>query len=379
MKSTAGNGEDRLKWRYQDKEYNESYKKWRKNNKDAAGFYFDESPDRLTYRDGFGFIKDSAEAHEANALRQVLKVLGTLLLLRSFFDALVTYLLPYILRLLGADISYDIFINKLYGSEFLIITETFVTDTLSVMLPAAFIKIYFKLPLKVMLPMKIVNKPMFGAAVPFALLISSVCCSMLMIFAAVFRTTVNSSLPPIPDSPKMLIYLALTHVIIVPAVSELCSGGAVMQLVRQFGDDFALLITGIITAAFSYDIMQFFFYFTVAVSIRYFTIRSGSLLTGVIMRLTVSAYSFILCCINFNPDIPNRRHLIVTYLLVTLLLGIIFAIRFLYLRSDCFGLVIRSRFMPFGKKMRCMLTSIPIILWLSAVLIMFMLRAVFAK
>lgn len=379
MKSNAGNGEDRLKWRYQDKEYNESYKKWRKNNKDAAGFYFDESPDRLTYRDGFGFIKDSAEAHEAKALKQVLKALGTLLLIRSFFDAFATYLLPYIIRFLGADISYDIFINKLYGSEFLIITETFVTSVLSVMLPAVFIKIYFKLPLKVIMPMKIVNKPMFRASVPFAVLISSVCCSMLIIFAAMFRTTLNSPLPPIPDSPGMLAYLVLTHVIIIPAISELCSGGAVMQLLRQFGDDFALFVTSFITAAFSYDPMQFLFYFTAAVSIRYFTIRSGSLLTGVIMRLTLSVYSFILCYINFSMDVSDRRPFIMAYMLVTLLIGIVFAIRFLYLRSDCFGLAIRSRFMPFGKKLRYVLTSIPIILWISLALIMVMLRAVFAK
>lgn len=379
MKSNAGNGEDRLKWRYQDKEYNESYKKWRKNNKDAAGFYFDESPDRLTYIDGFGFIKDSAEAHEASALKQVLKVLGALLLIRSFFDAFATYLLPYILHSLGADISYDIFINKLYGSEFIIITETFVTGALSVMLPAVFIKIYFKLPLKVVMPTKIVNKPMFGAAVPFAVLISSVCCSMLTVFSAIFRTTVNSSLPPIPDSPGMLAYLVLTHAIIVPAVSELCSGGALMQLMRQFGDGFAIFVTGFITAAFSYDLMQFFFYFTVAVSIRYFTVRSGSILTGVIMRLTVSVYSFILYYISFNIAVSDRRPFIIVYMLVTLLIGIISAIRFLYLRSDCFGLVIRSRFMPFGKKMRYVLTSIPIILWFSAVLILVMLRAAFAK
>ena len=56
-------GEDRLNWRYQDKAYNESYKQWRKRNKDSAGFYFAENPNQLTYQDGVGFIKAAHEVH----------------------------------------------------------------------------------------------------------------------------------------------------------------------------------------------------------------------------------------------------------------------------------------------------------------------------
>lgn len=379
MKSYRENGEDKLKLRYQDKAYNESYKQWRRKNKNAAVFYFDENPERLTYREGFGFIENSAEALQERALKQALFILGAMLLVRCFFDIFTMYFLPVIMQKLGADISYDVFTNKLYGSEFLIITETFLADAFSVILPVIFIAAYFKLPLEVMAPMKITNKPMFGAAVPFAVLISGVCCSMLAIFSSVYRVSVNSALPAIPRSPGMLAYLIVTHVVIVPVISEFCSGGAVLQFMRQFGDDFALIVTSFITAAFSYDLMQFLFYFTVAVSIRYFTIRSGSLLTGMIMRLTVSVYSFMLYFIAFRLDTENSRVYVMCYMLLTLAFGIIFAVYFLYRHSDCFNLVIRSRFMPLRKKMRCALTGVTIILWFAAVLIMMLLRATFAK
>lgn len=379
MKSYRDNGGDRMKLRYQDKAYNESYKQWRRKNKNAAVFYFDEHPGQLTYREGFGFIENSAEAQQARALKQALFILGAVLLARSFFDIFTVYFLPGILQKLGADICYDVFTNKLYGSEFLIITETFLVDAFSVLLPVIFIAAYFKLPFKVMMPMKINNKPMFGAAVPFAVLISGVCCSMLVILSSVYRLSLNSALPAIPRSPGLLAYLILTHVVIVPVISEFCSGGAVLQFMRQFGDDFALIVTSFITAAFSYDLMQFLFYFTIAVSIRYFTIRSGSLLTGMIMRLTVSAYSFMLYFIAFRLDSYNRRFFVMLYILITLAFGIIFAVYFLYRRSDCFNLVIRSRIMPFKKKLRCALTSVTIIIWFAAVLIMMLLRAACAK
>lgn len=379
MKSYRENGGDKMKLRYQDKAYNESYRQWRKKNRNAAVFYFDENPEQLTYREGFGFIENSAEAHQARALKQALFILGAVLLVRSFFDIFTVYFLPGILQRLGADISYDVFTNKLYGSEFVIITETFLADAFSVLLPVIFIAAHFKLPFKVMMPMKINNKPMFGAAAPFAVLISGVSCSMLMILGSVYRFPLNSALPAIPRSPGMLAYLILTHVVIVPVVSEICSGGAVLQFMRQFGDDFALIVTSFITAAFSYDLMQFFFYFTVAVSIRYFTIRSGSLLTGMIMRLTVSVYSFMLYFIAFRADTGNSRTFIMLYMLLTLAFGIIFAVYFLYRRSDCFNLVIRSRFMPLKKKMLCALTGVTIIIWFAAVLIIMMMRATFAK
>lgn len=380
MKNYRENVEDKLKLRYQDKAYNESYKRWRRENKDAAGFfYFDESPGQLTYREGFGFIKDSAEARQSKALKQALFILGAILLARSFFDAFSVYFLPGILRALGADITYDVFTNKLYGNVFLIITETFIKDVISVALPVVFIAARFKLPFRVMMPMKITNKAMFGAAVPFAVLIAGVSCAMVAVFASIYRTTVNSALPPIPDTPGMFAYLLVTNVILVPVISEMCSGGAMLQFLRQFGDDFALIATSFITAAFSYDVMQFCFYFTIAVSIRYFTIRSGSLLTGMLMRLTVSFYSFFLYFIAFRLETEHRRVFVICYMILTLTFGILYAAVFLHRHSDCFNLVIRSRLMPLGRKIRCTLTSVTVIIWFAVVIIMTMMRAAFAK
>ena len=57
-KKNAPVHDDHLNWRYQDKSYNESFKKWRKQNKDSTGFFYSNNPNELTYRDGFVFVKD---------------------------------------------------------------------------------------------------------------------------------------------------------------------------------------------------------------------------------------------------------------------------------------------------------------------------------
>ncbi|MCM1329290.1 MAG: hypothetical protein NC253_07585 [Ruminococcus sp.] len=370
------NGEDRLRWRYQDKAYNESYKQWRKRNKDSAGFYFAENPNELTYQDGVGFIKDAPEAHEAKALKRTITVLGTVLLFRVFFDAFSTYLLPALFGAMGFDISYDIFTGKLYGGETLLITVKFVTEALSVVLPAIMLTAGFKLPFRVMLPMKVGNRHMFKACVPAAVLIGGACCVMSAVFREIFRVPQPFERAALPETVSGWIYTVITHIIIVPVISELCSGGVILQLMRQFGDGVALVLTSFITAAFCYDFSQFLFYFTAAITIRYFTLRTGSVLAGAVMRLTLSLYTFglFLAC-RFTYE--NHGYVfVVLYLFISLILGLIFMIRFLYRHSDCFGVNMKPRYMSFGKKMMWIFTSIPVILWVTAALIITMMNGV---
>lgn len=370
------NGEDRLNWRYQDKSYNESYKQWRKRNKDSAGFYFAENPNQLTYQDGVGFIKDAPEAHEAKALRRTLFVLGSVLLFRVFFDVFSVYMLPGILGAMGLEISYDIFTNELYGSENLLITIKFITEALSVIIPTVMLMIYFKLPFKVMLPMKISSMPMFKACVPATLLIGGVCCCMSEIFQRLFQLTPAEERIKLPETGFGWAYVIITHIIIIPVISELCSGGIILQLIRQFGDGVALVLTSFITAAFSYDISQFLFYFAAAITIRYFTVRTGSVLSGAVMRLTLSVYTFGLLLLKFNTGGNRGRTFITLYLFVTLIIGLIFTIIFLYRHSDCFGVTMKSRYMSFGRKIMWIITSIPVILWITAALIITMLNSI---
>lgn len=365
------NGEDRLSWRYQDKSYNESYKKWRKQNKDSAGFYFAENPNQLTYQDGVGFIKDAPEAHEAKALRRTIAVLGTVLLFRVFFDAFSAYLLPNILRAAGFDISYDIFTGRRYGSENLLITIKFITEALSVIIPAAMLAVCFKLPFKVMLPIKTGNKPMFKVCVPAAILIGGVCCCMTEVFRRVFQIGAPPLKTDLPTTGFGWTYIIITQVIIIPVISELCSGGIILQLMRQFGDGVALVLTSFISAVFCYDITQFLFYFAAMITIRYFTVRTGSVLAGAVMRLTISVYTFVLF---LSKYCTSSRTFSTLYLFITLIFGLVFTIRFLYRHSDSFGITFKSRYLPFGKKMMWIITSIPVILWITAALIITLLN-----
>ncbi len=356
--------DDKLNIKYQDREYNESYKKWRRENKDSLGFFFVEKPDRLTYRDGVGFINDHPEIHEERSIRRAINILGGILLFRVLFDIFTTYILTYLLEKTGADIRYDLFDKKFYGDETLIINLQFIMNIMAMIIPVGFLAGYLHMPLNVMLPMKINNKPMFAFSVPFMLLICGVCSSMSMIYEHILSAlNIDTSRTLFfPDDAKGMIFMAAANIIIIPAISELCTRGVILQFTRQFGDGIAIIITSLITSAMCYDITQFCFIFIASVAIGYFTIRTGSVITAVVMRITMNFFSYLLYYFDYIRD---SDIFIMIVVFAAIIIGFVSTVMFFYRHSESFGMKITSRYMTYEKKMLAFFTSAPIIIWMT--------------
>lgn len=357
--------DDRFNLKYQDKEYNESYKKWRRENKDSLAFYYVENPTMITYQDSVGFIDDHPEVQEEKALRRAVNILGFILIFRILFDVFSRYFVPALLGYAGFDIRFDFFTGKLFGDDTLILTVQFISGILSMILPVSLLIKHLHMPFRVMLPIKVTNKPMFRASVPVMLLISGVCSMMSTIYEqllGVLRINTERTML-IPERTPDIIYLIITQMIILPAVSELCTRGVVLQYTRQFGDGIALIISAFITAALEYDITEFCFVFIMSVAIGYFTIRTGSVITAVIMRITTHAFAYVLYYLDYRTanDLP-----VIIFILSAIAVGTTVAVFYLYRHSDSFGMKLQSRYMPLEKKVLAFFTSAPIIIWLTA-------------
>ncbi len=368
--------DDKLNIKYQDKEYNESYKKWRLENKDSIGFFYVENPDRLAYSDDVGFINDFPEIQEEKTLRRAVNILGRVLVLRTALDIVFRYLVPSLLGKLGADIRYDFFDKTIYGDPILIHCLNFILSILSMIIPVSLLIIQLHMPIKVMLPMKITNKPMFAASVPIMLLICGVCSAMSVLYENILSTMridTSSSLY-FPGSAHGMIFMVMTEIIIIPTVSELCTRGVILQFTRQFGDGTALIITGIVTAALCNDITHFCFVFISAIAIGYFTIRTGSVLTAIVMRITMQFFTYTLYYFNYMLD---SDILVMLTIFASILVGFVFTIAFLYKHSDCFGMKISSRYMKTDKKLLAFFTSAPVIIWMTMGFILTLLNIKF--
>lgn len=367
--SVAETGGEGLSWRYQDKAYNESYKRWRRQNRKSVGFYSAENPNRFTYQDGVGFIDDHPEAQELKAFKKVLSVLGISLLLRVLLEYLSMYLLPQMLNGMGVDISFDFFTGKLYGSDTAQITLRTLSGIIARLLPISFIAFYFKMPFRVVMPMKVINKQMFRICVPTMLMVLGVCSVMSLFFRQIMIfmniTAVRSFI--LPEHADDIVYMIIVTLILTPIASEICCRGIFLQLLRQFGDGTAIIISSIATAVVCCDLSRFGTTFVTSIIIGYFTIRTGSVLTAVIMRITVRFYIYALYYLDNHTDPEHSRIMIMAFLFVTITVGLVVFVRFLYYHSDCLGMTLKSRYIPFGKKMMTMITNIPILMWLTSV------------
>lgn len=373
-------GGESLNWRYQDKAYNESYKRWRRQNRKSVGFYSAENPNLFTYQDGVGFIDDHPEAQELKAFKKVLSVLGIALLFRVLLEYLSMYFLPPMLGRIGVDISFDFFTGRLYGSDTAQITLRTLSGVISRLLPISYVAVYFKMPFRVVMPMKIINKQMFRVCVPTMLLVLGVCSVMSLFFRQVlFFLNIEAVRTFIlPEHADDIVYMIIVMLIITPIASEICCRGIFLQLLRQFGDGTAVIISSIVTSAVCCDLSRFGTAFVTSIIIGYFTIRTGSVLTAVIMRITVRFYIYTLYYLESYISPEYSRTAIMAFLFVTIAAGLIVFVRFLYYHSDCLGMTLKSRYIPFGKKMLTMITNVPILMWLTSVAVFTIINHGFA-
>ena len=375
----AETGEDRLRWRYQDKAYNEIYKQWRKKNQDSVGFYFAENSSKLTYQDGVGLIKDVPEAREKQALGKVLDLIGRCMLFCVLCDVFSTYFLPSILNRLGVDIQYDFYMDKLYGSSFLVTTTSFLATFLPRLIICIYLVLKIRIPFKVIMPMKVTNKHMFRICVPAMLLTCGVCCLMAILNTSLYRTSHISPdyFVTLPETVPEMIYLIVTQIIIISILREFFCHGIMLQLIRQFGDELAIIITSFIVASATYDVSRFFYAFVSALAIGYFTVRTGSVLTAVIMKITYLAFTYSVSFIYYNVDPAYENMILMAFLFAVIVVGLIFVVRFLYLHSDCFGMTMKNYYLSLKQKMLLALTNIPVIMWLTGVIIVTVLSISF--
>lgn len=359
--------DDRLNWRYQDKQYNESFKKWRREKQNSVGFYFVAKPDRLTYQDGLGFINDYPEAREAKTFRKVLAVLGLILIYHVTVDAFFTYLLPSVMEKMGMNIYYSVFSGQRYGSSAIIMLLDILSQILGRVVPMAILVKHLEIPISVMLPTSVTNKSMFRFAAPAALLVASVCSLMAYFYykvLSVFGIDTESSYA-VSGSTEGVLYAVIIHILIIPIISELCTHGVILQLVRQFGDGTALFFTSLIIAASTYDIVQIPFAALTSFAAGYFIIRTGSVITGIIMRTVTRAYVYAFCYIKFCMVPLYGTTVMTAFMLLTLTVGLVSTVWFLYNRSDRFAMTIRPSYMSFSSKLLEAATSIPVVIWLA--------------
>ena len=172
-----------------------------------------------------------------------------------------------------------------------------------------------------------------------------------------------------PDSKAVLVLFLILHIIIIPIISEIHTRGALLQLLRQFGDGFAIVVTALLTALITYNLNTFCYMFVSALVIGYFTVRTGSIITAVLMRITTVAVSYGIFAMSEYLDEDIRLMVSMASTFVILLVGTISFVKLMIKDSGSFALNFKSRYLTFSDKCGIVASSIPVVVGLTVIII----------
>lgn len=355
--------------RHLDKEYAEDYRRWRSENSGSYGFFYRSGKDEYIYQDGIGFLDKPPEISELSSLYNVNRLISNIVMIYFIMVTLMPIIMPGLIsRITGADLGFDVMSRIYYGNSRTVFIYRYITAIVEKTLPIVIISRMAKMSVKVMFPVKISNRPLFGICVPAALL-TAAAGSMLMIPSKIVMGQIGidtSQSVLIQGSLGSVICSVILLVVIDPLFTELIMRGAMLQLLRQFGDGYAIIVTSFITAICVEDLRIAVYYFVLAAVTGYFTLRTGSVITAIVMRSSVSLYFVIQSYVPMSVPENIAAAASIGFILLCLIAGMITVITFLIKNNHKISLPLKETYLSNYEKIMCFFTT-PMVIILSAI------------
>ncbi len=277
-----------VKYKNQDSDYNNAYRKWRSESRIFLGHADPDNPNEMIYKDGVGIIAENRTAAERRSLAYVHSVIMWAMVFYLIIELCFSSVLPPVLGMMGARIGTDAVTGLMYGNDVIVIILMYIGETVKRLIPFLMVKNALNMPINIVLPMKIYDREAFGIAIPAALM----CFPLLSAFSGLFNRLLSTvgilpynNIVPHMNTMAGSVAAVIISVIYVPIVSELLMRGMVLHSLRQFGDAYAILISALASTLCVHNLTQMCYVFISAVIIGHFALRTGSMITSVIMRM----------------------------------------------------------------------------------------------
>lgn len=362
----------------QSEKYNKSYRKWRKSKDNPYAFQFVCDLKEHTYIDGEGFIEHNPSMVERSVLEKFSFLLGVILVFYFTIEIFGEGLLCWIFRLFGADMRWSITGGLVGGTEFFLSCSEIIIGLAKRILPAVIFFRITKFPLRSAFPITIADKNTNRSAPACAMILVVVCNFLNQLYMNVMNLvgiTDISSRYYFPESLPLQLIMALYDVIIASVVSEFCFRGMIMQSLRQFGDDFALITTSLLASLMCHDLSLCCETFVMSICIGYFVLNTGSLITGISMRIIFHAAGYIQALLDFTFPLVIRDTAVSWFQMFLLMTGVCLLVfgkkkqRWNYLSFPNSNLSSVS-FISLKNKFLCLLSSHTVVLWLVMVFVL---------
>lgn len=360
------------KFTHQSEEYSREFSKWRSKENNPYAYKFIHDTREHSYVADEGYLNRKADVAERMALYKCLGLLGVVLLVMvgiDVFHAILQHLLYP-----ESKGSYIYFSENTIGETDLSFAHAVlfsVMDMIKYLLPAFIFKLVTKIPAKVVVPKtKNSSKVIFSSVLIMlvVMMLGRICNYAVAKVLEIFHLE-SVYIYMIPTTNRKLAILSvLMYCIILPICVEVFLRGVVLQTFRQFGDGFALFISSIISGFMFYDISNIGYGICCAVVVGFFTLKTGSLSTAILMKVAAASFNYVLTILSLFDTTLGP---IIEISICALFFGcaIIVYSRLTASGEWSFNVPRDNSEMSFSKKLRVMLSTNTIAIWLAASLV----------
>ncbi len=278
---------------------------------------------------------------------------------------------PVLLLLLGQ--LFPVLEGILYALPgFVISMGELVLSSLILILPCLLMVFFLRMPISAAFPLKAPRPRLLIPGIFCCLGISAVGVMLSGYLQALLAATVGV-VPVMPDQPppygvgEAIFYFL--QVAMIPAIfEEMIFRGAVLQSLRRFGDGFALVVSSILFACAHGNLVQAPNAVLAGMVLGYFALRSGSLLTPMMMHFVNNG---IAALVNLGMlYLPAESYQLLNMIILPLYLGLgmVGALLMLVLNGGFVPLFYTQTGMRTSEKIGRFFTTPPAVLYLVLIL-----------
>lgn len=316
---------DEFDYSTQSDAYNESFRKWRKKKGNAYAYSFEKNQNESIYVDGRGFIEKSAVAAEKSVLSRIFYPIGLAMLIWIAFEDVICRGIIFALDMCGVNIHTNFFSSTIYGGSFEIAAALIVSALIKITVPLIYLHFVFKLPRRAEIMSKMYNpKALIGAiAMTFivctAVSIPTAYSSETKEFYEIF-TGLDADVSV--WTQKEFVLYTIFHIIIIPIISEFFFRGAMFNVLRQFGDLFAVIMTSLIAGLLAQDLRSMPAVILISLVASFGMLGSGTVFTAIAVNIVYRMYDLTLIIIenDHTSKMPLSRNI---FMISALLAGVV--------------------------------------------------------
>ena len=348
----------------ENEQYNQDYRHWRRHTKGAFMFRFSDNSREHVYVEGAPGNSMGAALAERQAILNLSIRIGIALLVFLISEVLGSSLLIAVMRMFHIPISINFLTYQMDGNQWAATGVRVLCLVLKYCLPTAILARMCRLPQSVYIPASLGAIPEFIGGVGAGMIIAAVY-SLAAIPTSVQLSQRLFSYKELPAIATYGVFDALA----VSVRAELVFRGALLPLLRQFGDPFAVLVTALIGFLCPNALPERLCELLIGLAAGYLMIRSGSLLKCAVLRIVYSALKYArLGLVYASEEIRLWQ-----YIGILMAVGALLILFYIHIRRTALPLRNRRTFLPMNQKIYYLTQSVPMLPWLAVSLLLLML------